>query len=238
MAKLIVIDSGSQGNSYLLQCENETLIIELGVSWKDILQSLNYDLSRISGALCSHIHTDHSKSILNAIRHAVDVYSCQDVKDTYKDVKVLQKRKKTQIGGFKVQPIELQHSVECYGFLIEHEEFNKIVFATDCNSIPYKFKNVNHFIVESNYSLDLIIDDMCDNVFSRSASQNHMDVEDTIDFLKKNITSDCQSITLIHLSSQNADANLFKKRVQDELSFYNVNIAKKGLIVELNKEEF
>lgn len=83
-----------------------------------------------------------------------------------------------------------------------------------------------------------MIDDMCDNVFSRSASQNHMDVEDTIDFLKKNITSDCQSITLIHLSSQNADANLFKKRVQDELCFYNVNIAKKGLVVELNKEEF
>lgn len=238
MTKLIVIDSGSQGNSYLLQCENETLIIELGVSWKDILQSLNYDLSKISGALCSHIHKDHSKSVLNAIRHAVDVYSCHDVQNTYKDVKVLQKRKKTQIGGFKVQPIELQHSVECYGFLIEHEEFGKIVFATDCNSIPYKFKNVNHFIVESNYSLDLMIDDICDNVFSKSASQNHMDIEDTIEFLKNSITSNCQSITLIHLSSQNADAKLFKQKVQDELSFYNVNIAKKGLVIELNKEEF
>ena len=79
---------------------------------------------------------------------------------------------------------------------------------------------------------------MCDNVFSRSASQNHMDVEDTIEFLKNNITSNCQSITLIHLSSQNADAKLFKQIVQDELCFYNVNIAKKGLVVELNKEEF
>lgn len=79
---------------------------------------------------------------------------------------------------------------------------------------------------------------MCDNVFSRSASQNHMDVEDTIEFLKNNITSNCQSITLIHLSSQNADAKLFKQIVQDELSFYNVNIAKKELVVELNKEEF
>lgn len=79
---------------------------------------------------------------------------------------------------------------------------------------------------------------MYDNVFSKSASQNHMDVEDTIEFLKKNVTSNCQSITLIHLSNQNADAKLFKQRVQDELSFYNVNIAKKGLVIELNKEEF
>ena len=185
-------------------------------------------------------HGDHANkdTIKKVIQYGIPIYSCEETREIDKRIINIKKGRKTSIGGFKIQPIPLQHSVQCFGFLIEHDDFGRLVFATDCNSIPYKFKNVNHFIVESNYSLDLMIDDMCDNIFSRSASQNHMDVEDTIEFLKNNITSNCQSITLIHLSSQNADAKLFKQIVQDELSFYNVNIAKKGLVVELNKEEF
>lgn len=238
MAKLIVIDSGSQGNSYLLQVEKETLIIELGVSWKYILQSLNYDLSSISGALCSHIHNDHSKSIITAFRYGLNVYSCKDVQDVYKDVKVLQNRNKTKIGGFMVQRIDLFHDVECIGFLIEHNSFGRCLFATDTNSIPYRFKNINHYIVEANSDFEQMIDDACDNVYSRSASNNHLEISETIDFLKENFSKDCQSITLIHLSSQNADEEKFKKRVQEELGFSNVNVAKKGLVIELNKEEF
>ena len=124
------------------------------------------------------------------------------------------------------------------GFLIEHEEFGRLVFCTDTNSIPYKFKNVNHFIVESNYSDELMIDNMCNDVYSRSASDNHMEINDTIEFLKRNYSSDCNTIVLIHLSQGNADPKAFKKKVQEELGFSNVYVARKGLEVELLKEEF
>jgi hypothetical protein len=54
MAKLKCISSGSQGNSYIIECENETLLLELGISWKDILKGLNYKLGNVVGVLCSH----------------------------------------------------------------------------------------------------------------------------------------------------------------------------------------
>lgn len=54
MAKLITLGSSSSGNAYILDCENEQLIIELGVSWKEILKGLNYKLGNVVGALCSH----------------------------------------------------------------------------------------------------------------------------------------------------------------------------------------
>ena len=54
MAKLNVISSGSSGNAYILDCDNEQLIIELGVSWKEILKGLNYKIDSVVGALCSH----------------------------------------------------------------------------------------------------------------------------------------------------------------------------------------
>lgn len=238
MAVLKTISSGSSGNCYIIECSKETIIIELGVSWKEILNSVNYDLKKVVFCLSSHIHSDHALSIHNAISCGLSVYSNEDVQSIHSQVKVLKKGLKERIGGFKVQRIDLHHNVVCVGFLIEHEEFGRLVFCTDTNSIPYKFKNVNHFIVEANYSDELMIDNMCNDVYSRSASENHMEINDTIEFLKRNYSSDCNTIVLIHLSQGNADPKTFKKKVQEELGFSNVYVARKGLEVELLKEEF
>ena len=54
MAILNVINSGSGGNAYILESNGEKLLIELGVSWKDILKSLNYKINSVAGCLVSH----------------------------------------------------------------------------------------------------------------------------------------------------------------------------------------
>lgn len=151
---------------------------------------------------------------------------------------MLKKGVKIRLGGFKVQVVPLQHNCECYGYLIEHNSFGKLMFATDCNSIPYRFKNVNHFVIECNYDADILIDDMCNNIYSQSASENHLEVNDTIEFLKQNYSSALQSVTLIHLSNGNINAETAKQRVKDELGFNNVHVAKKGLEIPLMLSEF
>ena len=65
--QLEIIGSGSQGNSYLLSNDTDVLLIELGVQFKRIKKALDYDLSKINGALVSHIHGDHAKAIKDAI---------------------------------------------------------------------------------------------------------------------------------------------------------------------------
>ena len=56
MSKIITIGSGSSGNAYILECESETLLLELGVSWKDIVKALNFNLSKVVGVCVSHAH--------------------------------------------------------------------------------------------------------------------------------------------------------------------------------------
>lgn len=56
MAKLKILSSGSQGNFYVIECNNEWLIIELGVAWKEILRYLNYKLENVVGVCVSHSH--------------------------------------------------------------------------------------------------------------------------------------------------------------------------------------
>lgn len=166
------------------------------------------------------------------------MFSNKDVESVYKDVKVLPAGVKTQIGGFKVQPLPLKHNVENYGFIITTADDNKIVFATDCAEFRYKIRGVHHWIIESNYSDDIIIDNMCNNEYSRSASKNHLEIGQTIDVLKNNFCVDTQTIVLCHLSQGNADEKEFVQRVKNELAFSNVYVAKPNLEIELNKSEF
>ncbi|HEK4983663.1 TPA: MBL fold metallo-hydrolase, partial [Clostridioides difficile] len=61
--KIKVLGSSSRGNCYLLQLKNETLILECGVSYKEILKGLDFNLKSVVGCLVTHEHKDHSKSL-------------------------------------------------------------------------------------------------------------------------------------------------------------------------------
>lgn len=54
MAELLCFSSGSQGNAYAIKCNNETLLLELGLPWKDVLKGLNYKIDDVAGCLVSH----------------------------------------------------------------------------------------------------------------------------------------------------------------------------------------
>lgn len=57
MAILKVVGSGSSGNCYLLQTEKETLILELGCKWSEVLEMLDYKIENVLGVLISHAHS-------------------------------------------------------------------------------------------------------------------------------------------------------------------------------------
>lgn len=181
---------------------------------------------------------DHAKSVKDAIKAGITVYSTKEVQDMYPKVKVPKYREKTQIGGFSIQPLEVPHSCECYAYIIQHEELGKLVFATDCSAFKYKIKSVNHWLLEANYSEQILINKMCDDEMGRSLYGNHLELEDCINALKVNFSVDTQSITLIHLSDTNSDEKEFVQRVKDELGFDNVAAATSGQTIILEKEEF
>lgn len=240
MAELICFGSGSSGNSYAINCDGETLLLELGISFKDIIKGLNYNINNVIGCLVSHKHSDHANkdTIGKFLQYGIPVYSCPETQEIHKRIQIIKKGAKTSIGGFKIQPIPLQHSCECYGFIIEHEEFGKLVFATDCSEFLYRIKNVHHWLIEANWSEDILIDNMCNNEEMRSRHEHHLELDDTINILQENYHPDLQTIVLLHLSNGNSNADSFVKKAKEALSFNNIFVADKKLLVPLQKEEF
>ncbi len=55
---LKVISSGSKGNGYILENDNEALLLECGCNFKSVNEAINFNVSKISGCLITHEHLD------------------------------------------------------------------------------------------------------------------------------------------------------------------------------------
>lgn len=54
--QLKILNSGSKGNCYLLKGNSETLMIECGISFRNILKGLDFNIDKVVGAIVSHEH--------------------------------------------------------------------------------------------------------------------------------------------------------------------------------------
>jgi phosphoribosyl 1,2-cyclic phosphodiesterase len=54
--RLKVLGTGSSGNCYILENNQESLIIEAGISFKEVKKELNFNFEKVKGLLVSHEH--------------------------------------------------------------------------------------------------------------------------------------------------------------------------------------
>lgn len=229
MAKIKILGSGSSGNGYIIECENESLVIELGMPYEDYIK--NMDVGAVQAVLVSHRHGDHfrDKVAKRLSRLGLPIFANQDVHDAYRGkdnpINVLEKAKANFFGGFVVQAIPLSHSVPNFGFLIRHPEFGKLVFATDTNEFAYRFKEVNHWLIECNYDPNIVVDTKLSGDTVRSNYGDHLSKQQCYGVLKENYGVFTKTVTLIHLSDSNSNAVEFVEDLKEELNYDRINVA-------------
>lgn len=240
--RLTCAGSGSNGNCYLLQTDNDILILDAGISIKTVLPIIDFQISKISGILVSHSHSDHDGYASGWKERGIKVVRPFD--DSNKNTTI----KKGSTFSFK--PFKLIDSqgrwvhtngdgTECpiYGYYIKLPNNEILVYATDIEFIKYKFKNVNHFLIESNYDLEELENENNNNKSSKHLHhvfQGHHSIQAACKFIQANMSDELKTVTLCHLSLQNGSPEKFKTMMQevvgDEVRVY---IAKKGLDFEL-----
>lgn len=236
--KLKVLGSGSSGNCYILEGEKETLIIECGLPYKTILKGLNFDLSKVAGCLVSHEHKDHSKALKDMLYNGIDVYASIGTLTVLGDEighrsKVVKSELQRIVGGFTILPFEVEHdAAEPLGFLIQHKEMGKLLFITDSYYCKYKFKGLDHILIECNYSNEILKTRELPKTLKGRIIKSHFSLENVKDFLKATDIRQVKDITLIHLSDSNSNAKDFKEEIE-RLSGKPTYIADKGLEIEM-----
>lgn len=239
---LKVIGTGSKGNAYLLENEQEALLIECGVNILDIKKAVNFNLSKISGCLVTHEHGDHAKSIDEVMKAGIDTYA---TKGTFSKalknhrMKIIPQQGQFQVGNFKVISFPTIHDVaEPCGFLIYHADCGVTLFLTDTVYSNFTFKGLNNIIVEANYDTEIIDAKLGDRKFLRDRIYNsHMSLDTCLQFLQANDLSAVNNIVLIHLSDSNSHELDFAKEVSG-MTGKSVSVASNGMEIRFSKTPF
>ena len=111
------------------------------------------------------------------------------------------------------------------------------MFATDTEYVKYRFGEVNHILIEANYSKGYLDESEESNEKRRHVLQGHMSVEAAEDFVRTNNSYDLRNVVLIHLSDHNGDPVGFREKIAAVVDC-TVIVAEPGLEVELKAEPF
>lgn len=218
--KLKVLGSGSSGNCYILESNTEALIIEAGLPFKEVKKALDFNVRKITGVTISHSHGDHAKHVAEYEKAGISVFKPYESE--------MEKQVRTY-GDFVITSFPLIHDVPCCGFYISHPNIGNLIFASDTEYIKYRFKGLNHILVEANYSKDLTSDIPQKR---RHVLTGHMEINTTCDFIKANRSEVLRDVILLHLSNDSADAEDFKTKAE-KAAKCPVHVARRGLEVDL-----
>lgn len=238
--KLKVIGSGSSGNCYVLDSGKEILILEAGISFSEVKEAIDYQTSKIAGVLSSHEHGDHRKYLHEYEAAGIPVLKGNELiafTEVDKGIHLV------RMNDFLVFPFEVPHDVPCYGYQIKHPDMGKLVFVTDAEYVKYTFPGVNHIMVETNYSQDILDENMNSGEIHKALRDRIMKSHMSFDTAKKMVAANknpmLRNVILCHLSSHNSDKKRFEKEMKDVAGqFCNVTVARKGIEVDLNLVPF
>ncbi len=169
--RICSLASSSKGNCHLVYNDSEILLVDMGITLKDLeekIARLKLNMSNIIGVIISHEHSDHTKGLLSLVRkYNVPVYCHYDTAG-----KVIEKCKisslcvvrfkemKFSVGSFGVEPFRVCHDVCCVGFNI-YENKSKISIVTDLghttSDIVARLYDSRLVILEANHDEKMVL---------------------------------------------------------------------------------
>lgn len=172
MFDLHVLASGSAGNSAVVEAGGSRILIDCGLSARQIslrLQSVGIDPSSLSGILITHEHGDHISGLeVLCKKHSIPVY-CNAATARAIGAKVkmdwrhFQSGSDFSIGDFVIQTFSVPHDAEePVGFVLNHGNAS-LGFVTDLGfATKLVFERVRHvqtLLIETNHDEHLLQND-------------------------------------------------------------------------------
>jgi phosphoribosyl 1,2-cyclic phosphodiesterase len=217
--EVCVLASGSSGNSIYVASEKTRLLIDAGLSAKQVamrLEQIGVVPESINGICVSHEHGDHVAGIrVLQKRHGIPVYAnagtlkgiMRQPKSHEISAKVFQTGAPFEIGDITIEPFSVPHDAyEPVGFRLQCEE-TAIGMVTDLGMgtalIRDKLKGCRAIIVESNHDEDLLREaprpwPLKQRIRSR---QGHLSNIDAARLIADAATDKLEQVFLAHLSS-------------------------------------
>jgi phosphoribosyl 1,2-cyclic phosphodiesterase len=172
MIKICVLGSSSAGNCVFIATERTRLLVDAGLSRREIskrLARIGEDIDELDGVLVTHEHSDHTcglNALTKAAEHRLPVYlthytakfidwdSCTPVLEEF------QAGSSFSTGDFDVASFTVPHdAVDPVGYTLAAQGI-KIAIATDLGyitqNIPDRLRDATVVLLEANHDLEML----------------------------------------------------------------------------------
>jgi len=220
MIKVCALASGSNGNCYYVGTEKEAVLVDAGISRRQVMKrmkEMKLDISKVKAVFISHEHSDHIKGLrVLADLHGIEAYLTNDTLHKAhrnyhpNSAHVFEAGDVIQVGAFKVHSFAKQHdAIDPCSFRIEIEGHN-IGVMTDigeaCDHVKAHLAACDIVFLESNYD-ERMLDEGPYPYYLKErvkSGKGHLSNRQAVELVE---AAGCDKLKTIFLSHISADNN-------------------------------
>ncbi len=224
MVQICALASGSNGNCYYIGNEFEAVLVDAGISNRQLKQRLKeagLPIGTIKAVFITHEHTDHIKGMHSITeKNFIPGYATKKTYDNARkdylptSIKYFSAGDTIQIGNIKVYSIKKQHdAADPVSFRIEIEEKNIAVLTdlgTACPTVTEHLKLCDAAFLETNYEHHMLLNGKYPPFLKQRVASDygHLSNTQAFDLVTSLNGSPLKTIFLSHISADNNTVEL------------------------------
>jgi len=221
------LNSGSNGNCYYIGNEREAVLVDVGISCREVekrMKRLNLSMQKVKAIFISHEHSDHIRGLHSVVKkYSVPVYITTP---TLKFGRLYFQRDITRsftahesiaIGELKITPFPKLHDAsDPYSFTVSCNQVNVGVFTDiglPCQNVINHFKQCHAAFLEANYDEEMLNNGNYPYHLKQRirGERGHLSNRQALELFKRHRPSYMTHLLLSHLSQNNNSPELVEE---------------------------
>jgi phosphoribosyl 1,2-cyclic phosphodiesterase len=245
------LNSGSNGNCYYIGNEQEAVLVDAGISCREIekrLKRLGLSVHKIKAVFISHEHSDHIKGVeVLARKHHLPVYITPStlisggLKIKEDLVLPFKAYEHIKIGGLSITAFPKSHDAsDPHSFVISGNGVT-IGVLTDigyaCGHVIENFKKCHAVFLETNYDETMLEEGNYPFYLKRriQSDKGHLSNRQALELFTRHKAPHLSYVLLSHLSKENNSPQLVQKLFEQNAGHIKVIVASRDYETEVYK---
>ncbi|HEX4823125.1 MAG TPA: MBL fold metallo-hydrolase [Candidatus Polarisedimenticolaceae bacterium] len=234
MVRVVPLGSGSSGNATLIAFGERTVLVDAGLSARDLalrLAAAGQAAERLDAILLSHEHHDHARGLFRfATRHRVPVFTTPEVLDALNLAPhhlpawhAFTPGSAFETAGIEVTPFSVPHdAVNPVGFVLRAEGI-RVGIVTDIGHmttlVQQRLRGCHVLLVEANHDDAMLLKGSYPWALKQriGGRLGHLSNDEAATLVAAVADDETQAVVLAHLSDKNNTAALARAAVANAL---------------------